>query len=88
MISTLIKITLLGFLATISAKTGITIFYEIFPPEHPRNTTHGQAMPAALIGILFALPFLFFLFKSVNWKKNKKSKFLKKVFKEKNKNLD
>ena len=72
MISTLLKIVLLGFLATISAKTGITIFYEIFPPEHPRHATTDQAIPAALIGIIFATPFLFFLVKSVNWKKKSK----------------
>ena len=87
MISTLIKVSLLGLFATIAAKTGITIFYEIFPPENRGYVTLDQAIPAALIGIIFASPFLFFLVKSVNWKKKIKGKLLRRAVKVNNNKL-
>tara|TARA_E500000178_G_scaffold336711_1_gene375017 strand:+ start:7637 stop:7948 length:312 start_codon:yes stop_codon:yes gene_type:complete len=66
----LLKIVLFGFLATIAAKTGITLFYEFFPPERPQYLNQVQALKAALVGTIFASPFLFFLVRSIKVNKN------------------
>ena len=88
MFSTLLKIALFGFLATISAKTGITLFYEVFSPERPGYPTLTQGILAALIGIIFASPFLFILIKSIEWKIKARSKLVKRHIKVKDERLN
>ena len=68
----LLRIGLLGLLATIAAKIGISGFYEIFPPDSPRSLSNFQSVQAAVIGLIFASPFLYFLSKSVNPSKKKR----------------
>ena len=68
---TLAKILLYGALATVSAKIGITIFYEIFPPESYNSIDHFHAISAALVGVICASIFLVLMVRSVNPRKNK-----------------
>ena len=68
---TLAKILLYGVLATVSAKIGITIFYEIFPPENYNSIDHVHAISAAIVGIICASIFLVLMVRSVTSDKNK-----------------
>tara|TARA_E500000331_G_C17069675_1_gene631995 strand:+ start:360 stop:653 length:294 start_codon:yes stop_codon:yes gene_type:complete len=68
----LLKVISLGVLATIAAKIGIVIFYEIFPPKRLGHPDQVQAIKAAIIGLVFASPFLLALVKSIIPKKGKK----------------
>ena len=68
---TLAKILLYGALATISAKIGITIFYEIFPPENYNSIDHFHAISAAIVGVICASIFLVLMVRSVNPRKDK-----------------
>ena len=68
---TLAKILLYGTLATVSAKFGITIFYEIFPPENYNSTDHVHAISAAIVGVICASIFLVLMVRSVTSDKNK-----------------
>ena len=62
---TLLKIVLFGVLATISAKIGITVFYDLFSPGNLDQLSQEKAIQAALVGILFASPFLYYMVRSV-----------------------
>ena len=68
---TLAKILLYGVLATVSAKIGITIFYEIFPPESYSSIDHLHAISAAIVGVTCASIFLILMVRSVTPNKNK-----------------
>lgn len=68
---TLTKILLYGALATVSAKIGITIFYEIFPPENYNSIDHVHAISAAIVGVICASIFLVLMVRSVTSDKNK-----------------
>ena len=68
---TLAKILLYGALATVSAKIGITIFYEIFPPENYNSIDHAHAISAAIVGVICASIFLVLMVRSVTSDKNK-----------------
>ena len=68
---TFAKILLYGALATVSAKIGITIFYEIFPPENYNSKDHVHAISAAIVGIICASIFLVLMVRSVTSDKNK-----------------
>ena len=68
---TLAKILLYGTLATVSAKIGITIFYEIFPPENDNSIDHVHAISAAIVGVICASIFLVLMVRSVTTDKNK-----------------
>ena len=68
---TLAKILFYGALATVSAKIGITIFYEIFPPENYNSIDHVHAISAAIVGAICASIFLVLMVRSVTSDKNK-----------------
>ena len=85
-----LKIALFGVLATISAKTGIIIFYEIFPLGSVGDSVQAQvqAIKASIIGFIFAFPFLFFMIKSTKSNKKKKKSEVKKIIKVNKENLN
>ena len=68
---TFAKILLYGALATVSAKIGITIFYEIFPPENYNSIDYVHAISAAIVGVICASLFLVLMVRSVKPRKNK-----------------
>jgi len=68
-----IKILLYGVLATVSAKIGISMFYEIFPPENYSSIDYVHAISAAIVGIICASIFFVLMVRSVTSGKNKKS---------------
>ena len=68
---TFAKILLYGVLATVSAKIGITIFYEIFPPENYNSIDYVHAISAAIVGVICASIFLILMVRSVTPNKNK-----------------
>ena len=68
---TFAKILLYGALATVSAKIGITIFYEIFPPENYNSIDYVHAISAAIVGVICASIFLILMVRSVTPNKNK-----------------
>ncbi len=53
------------------SKIGITIFYEIFPPENYNSTDHVHAISAAIVGVICASIFLVLMVRSVTSDKNK-----------------
>ena len=68
---TFVKILLYGFLATVSARIGITIFYVNFPPESYSSIDHLHAISAAIVGVTCASIFLILMVRSVTPNKNK-----------------
>jgi len=72
-VTTFVKLLLYGVLAIVSAKFGITIFYEIFPPENYSSIDHLHAISAAIVGIICASIFLVQMVRSVTSGKNNKS---------------
>ena len=66
-----VKILLYGFLATVSARIGITIFYVSFPPESYSSIDHLHAISAAIVGVTCASIFLILKVRSVTPNKNK-----------------
>ena len=88
MISPLIKILLLGFLAVVAAKSGITFFYKLFPPELSTDIDNIQAIKASIVGIICATPFLFLLIKSIDTKMGKRKLRGKRSIKVNSENLN
>ena len=71
--TTFAKILLYGILATVSARIGISIFYEIFPPESYSSINHSYAITATIVGVVCASFFLLLMVRSVT--PNKKNNF-------------